>query len=96
MKKSGLIVAHVMLQCRNAKHEGTCAELCDTLVNRFNEVKEAHTITQITGKSDFCVSGTAKINPYKKDLFTDALRTLLTDSDNNSMVKDVRVYLEAD
>ena len=92
--KSRLVNAHILLQCGNIKHENTCAQLKDALVDNFNEVKEADIITQITGDTNFCVSGLAKIDPHKKDLFINALRSLQTNHTKRSRVKDVRVYLE--
>lgn len=71
-----------------------CAKLRDTLVSSFNEVKEADTIAPIMDKTNFCVSGIAKTDPNKRDLFISALRSLQTNSSKGSKVKDVRVYLE--
>ncbi len=93
--ESQLVNAHILLQCGNAKHESMCAKLKDALVANFNEVKEADTITQIMGDTNFCVSGIAKIDPHKRDSFVSALRSLQTNSNKNSRVKDVSVYLEA-
>lgn len=92
--KNRLVNAHILLQCGNAKHESMCAKLRDTLVSSFNEVKEADTIAPIMDKTNFCVSGIAKIDPNKRDLFVSALRSLQTNSSKGSKVKDVRVYLE--
>ena len=93
--KSQLVNAHILLQCGNVKHENTCVELKDALVANFNEVKEADNITQTTSDTNFCVSGIAKIDPHKKDLFVNALHLLQTNPNKNSRVKDVRVYLES-
>ena len=92
--KSRLVNAHILLQCGNIKHENTCAKLKDALIANFNEVKEADIITQITSDTNFCVSGIAKIDPHKKDLFVNALRSLQTNPNKKSRVKDARVYLE--
>ncbi len=92
--KSNLVNAHILLQCADAKHESMCAELRDALVENFNEVQEADTVTQIMGDTDFCVTGIAKIDGKKRDKFETALRSLKANSKNNSSVKDVRIHLE--
>lgn len=92
--KNHLVNAHILLQCGDANHENMCAKLRDILITNFNEVKEADTITQIMGETDFCVSGVAKIDPNKRDLFENALRALQPNSNKDSKVKDVRIYLE--
>ena len=94
--KSRLVNVHILLQCADAKHENMCAELRNALIDKFNEVKEADIITQIMGDTDFCVTGIAKIDPKKRKMFENALRTLKANSKNNSKVKDVKTYLEID
>ncbi len=93
-RKDKLVNAHILLQCGDSKHDGLCGELRNALVDNFYEVKEADVVTQITGDTDFCVTGIAKINPDKTDKFKTALKALHANSKKNSQVKDVRIYIE--
>ena len=92
--KNKLVNAHILLQCLDAKHESTCVELRDALIDGFNEVKKASTVTQVMGDGDFCVEGVAKIDPNKRGMFEDALRNLRTGSKKGSSVRNVQVDLE--
>ena len=92
--KNKLVNAHILLQCSDAKHESTCVELRDALIDSFNEVKEASTITWFGDGPNFCVEGVATINPKKREMFEDALRKLRTSSKKRSRVKNVQVDLE--
>ena len=92
--KNKLVNAHVLLQCADAKHESMCEELRDSLLNNFNEVRKAGTVTQIMGDGNFCVVGVAKINLKKREKFENALRNLKANSKKNSKVKDVKIDFE--
>ena len=93
--KNKLVNAHILLQCTDPKHDGLCEELRNALVDNFYEVEEASAVTQITGDTDFCVTGIARINPDKTDKFKTALKDLHVHSKRNSKVKNVRIYLES-
>lgn len=88
--KNKLVNAHILLQCDDKNHK-ICGKLQDKLMTTFNEVKESDIITT-NNSIDFCVYGVAKIDPSKKDLFVNALRSL---KPNSKKVKNVKVYLEA-
>ena len=94
--KRNLSNAHILLQCADANHEGTCVELRDSLLEKFGDVDEATTVQQTMGEEDFCVSAAAKINPKKLKIFEKALSLLQANKKKNSKVLDVRVYLEID
>ena len=87
-----------MLRCPDEKHVDTYGDLRDELVDKFNEVKEASTITTIPGGDgsdvddgiDFCVMGIARIDPLKKQAFEDALRSLGTDRKDSPSVSSRR------
>ena len=82
--------AHIMMNCMDVKHRN-CEKLRNTLVDTIYEVKEAETVTQINGESDFCVIGVARIAEKKATLFKSALKRL----DNRTKKdRDVRIYLE--
>ena len=92
--KNRLVNAHILLQCSDAGHGSTCLELRDALIDGFNEVKKASTVTQVMGDGDFCVEGVAKIDPKKRGMFEDALRNLRAGSKKRSGVRAVQVDLE--
>ncbi len=93
--KEKLVNAHILLQCADTKHGCMCAKLRDALIDNFNEVKEADVVTQITGDTDFCVSGIAKISSKKIDKFKTALDSLQANFKKSSQAKNVRIYIEA-
>ena len=87
MTKRPLSDAHVLLQCMDSNHYGTCIEMRDSILEKFGDISEAIVIQQVNGEEDFCVCADAKITPKKLKLFAEALK-------KESKVQDVRVYLE--
>lgn len=62
-------------------------------MENFLEVKQASAVKAI-GDDDFCVIGTAIINPEKRQQFKAALRKLEKSSKLGSRDSDVQVYLQ--
>ena len=94
--KHELVNAHVLLRCGEPEHKQMCSELRQVLLEKFNNVLEAHTAESIYGVDDFCVIATAKINPKSVKEFEYALKQLQVNSRPSSRVKDVRVDVEID
>jgi|SRR3990172_4295662 len=92
--KNPLVNAHILLRCGEPEHEKMCSELKEVLLERFNNVYDAHTAESIYGADDFCVAATAKISLKNVKEFEYALRNLQVNSRPSSRVKDVRVDVE--
>ena len=88
-----LVTAHVLLQCADPEHKNSCKDLRDELMKNFLEVKKASTVRTVAGR-EFCVRGTAVINPKKRQMFESALRKLGSGPSPGSNVLGIRVYLE--
>lgn len=92
-RKEKLVNVDVRLRCADREHKKMCAELRDTLLERFNNIKEAETTKAYGGAEDFCVIATAVINPKNKAKFERALKQLRSSSTPSTHVEDVKVEI---